>query len=62
MILFLHITYCVLGGFNILTGGSFRSDKLGSINIGLRYFTGALNSILCKNSMSSPKGPEGPFG
>lgn len=55
------LTYCVLGGFNTLTGGSFKSDKLGSTNIGLRYFTGALSSSLCRNSISSPKGPEGTF-
>lgn len=55
------LTYCVLGGFNTLTGGSFKSNKLGSTNIGLQYFTGALNSILCRNSISNPKGPVGTF-
>lgn len=57
----LSLTYCALGGFNMLTEDSSKSAKLGSGNSGLRYFTGAFSSILCRNSMSNPKGPEGTF-
>lgn len=56
------ITYCVFGGFNTFAGLSFMNVNLGSASTGMRYFTGALSSIFCKNSMSSPKGPDGAFG